>query len=80
MKDTPIEFNGPFTLLEEQGQHIIRGADGVRIAELTGQLIDGSVNRSKADYDPVIRSRVARRDEAKFVLDAMNFFYLSLKK
>lgn len=78
MMDTPIHINGPFTLSEEAGAHVIRGRDGIPICDLTGQLIDGS-GRHDEYPDGIIRSRQARREEAKFVVDAMNHFYLSLK-
>lgn len=76
MKDTPIEQNGPFTLDSPVGDygfmyHTIRGRDGVAIVEITGQLVDGSC-RTKVYPDGVIRTRAARREEAQFVLAAMN--------
>ena len=79
MMDTPIHINGPFTLRYEQGHHVIRGRDGIPITELTGQLIDGSGRHDKYP-DGVIRSEQAREEEAKFVLDALNHFYLSLQR
>lgn len=72
MRDTPIHLNGPFTLQYEQDcRHVIRGRDGVSICELTSQLIDGSGRKDKYP-DGFIRSRQAREEEAKWVLDALN--------
>lgn len=74
MKDTPIFLNGPFTLHHHSDQHVIRGRDGAPLVDLTSQLIDGSGNKKKYP-DGIIRSRVARTEEAQFVLQAMNELY-----
>lgn len=72
MRNTPIHLNGPFTLkFEQQAAWVIRGRDGVPICELTSQLIDGSGRKEKYP-DGMIRTRAAREEEAKFVLDALN--------
>jgi hypothetical protein len=72
MRDTPIHLNGPFTLkLEQQAAWVIRGRDGVSICELTTKLIDGS-RRIEKYPDGMIRSKQAREEEAKFVLNALN--------
>jgi hypothetical protein len=76
MLDTPIHINGPFTLatLHASGAHVICGRDGVPICELTGQLIDGSGRKEKYP-DGFIRTRQARKEEAEFVLRALNFYF-----
>ncbi len=72
MRDTPIHLNGPFTMqLEQQCAWVVRGRDGVQICELTTQLIDGSGRKEKYP-DGFIRSKQAREEEAKFVLNALN--------
>lgn len=70
MQATPIHLNGPFTLLHQQGYHVIVGKDKVPICELTGQLIDGSGR----DIYPnkIIRTREDRQAEAQWVVNAMN--------
>lgn len=71
MRDTPLAQNGPFSLKYQQGQWVIAGKDGHRLAELSGQLIDCS-GREEFKPDGVIRSAYARGVEAQFVWEAMN--------
>lgn len=76
MRDTPIHLNGPFTLaFEQQCAWVIRGRDGVQVAELSSQLIDGSGRKDKYP-DGLIRSRQAREEEANFVLNSLNMAWL----
>lgn len=72
MRDTPIHLNGPFTCeFEQQCSWVIRGRDGVPIAEVGGILVDGSGRKEKYP-EGIIRSKRARQEEAQFVLEAMN--------
>ena len=71
MRDTPIHINGPFRLegSRDRGWYI-RGRDGVIVATMEAELLDGGIS---AKYpDGVFRSRQAREEEARFVLEAMN--------
>ena len=77
MFNTPIHLNGPFTLKLEQGHHVIRGRDGVPLCELTSRLIDGSSRKAKYP-DGIIRSEAARKEEAVFILAAMNQMWSAL--
>ncbi len=71
MQDTPIHLNGPFVLYESDTDFSIRGRDGVRILRMSKKLIDESGRRDRYP-DGIIRSEQARRQEAEFVLAAMN--------
>lgn len=62
---------GPFSLTYSQGGWVIADVEGVRMAELTGILIDGS-GRKEPYPDGIIRSREQREAEAEFTHRAVN--------